>query len=114
PGKQDRHQRERQEEIHLPLHSIVNLSDSLGRLFFAFVVLHEQARDGRTQGGLPCLQRQLNLASGLVRLAVRGQRESSIDGIPELRHGISEILPLFGSSISNRYLLLLTDGIVQV
>ena len=49
PGQQDRHQRERQEEIHLPLHPVVNLGDALGRLLFAFVVLHQQARHCRAQ-----------------------------------------------------------------
>ena len=63
---------------------------------------------------LPGLQRELDLAPRLVGLAVCGQRKSSIDRIPELGHGISQILPLFGSAVSNRHLLLLTSGIVQV
>ena len=60
-------------------------ADLRGGLLLAFVVLHQQARDGGAERRLPRLQREPDLRARFVFFAVLRQREHAIDGVPELR-----------------------------
>ena len=68
-GEHDGHQRRQQEQQHLPLHAIVNLLDALSRLLFGFVVGYQLPRHRDAQRRLMRLQRDPNLAAGLVFIA---------------------------------------------
>ena len=113
-GQQNGHQREREKQIDLALHPVVNLGDAQSCLLFAFVVLHQQARHRRAQRRLSRLQRKLDLGARLAGLAARRQREGAIDRVPELGHGVFQILTLFRSTVGNRNLLLFRQSVVQV
>ncbi len=105
-GQQDGHQGEGEKQIDLALHPVVNLGDAYGGLLLAFVILHQQAGHRRAERRLAGLQRKLDLGPGLAGLAAGCQGKGAVDGIPELVHGILEILALLGSTVGNRNLFL--------
>ena len=93
-GDKNREQSSAEKQIHLPLHAIINLANLPGYLLVAFVVLNKQARHRGAKRLLPRLQRQPNLLSSLLVIAIAGQRKSAVHRVPELRKRSRQILLL--------------------
>ena len=69
----------------MALNPIVDLRDFERGLLLAFIILHQQARDGRTESRLSRLQCDADLISRRAILALPRERERAIHRIPELR-----------------------------
>ena len=114
PSQQDRAQSRGQEDINLPLHSVVYLDDALRRLLFILAVLHQQSSDSRAQGRLPRLQRNLDLRSRIFFFALACQSEHTIDRIPELRERTAQRGALLARAASRGQAAFQTHGIIQI
>ena len=112
--QQDGQQGRGQKNIHLPLHAVINLHDSLTRLLLVLAILHQQSGHRCAESGLPLLQRQLDLLARFFFLSITSQRENAVRRIPELIQIFSQKGALLGSSAGCGKLRFEAHGIVQV
>src|SRR5262245_41812330 len=59
-------ERGRQKPVELPLHAVIDLTNALNRLLFAFIILDQKACHRGAQRRLPGLQRKPDLGSRIV------------------------------------------------
>ena len=116
-GEQDHDEHRGEKNVHIALHAAVEFRGANGGGPFAFVVLHQQARDRRAQRGLSCLQRQADLRAGfadIVRAAFVRESVDAVERVPELAEGIGQITPLVGRQVRQREFVFAGKRVFQI
>src|SRR6266705_612636 len=112
-GEENRHKRSREEAIDLTLHAVIDLRNLKRRLFFTFVVLHQEASHGCAQDGLAGLQGKANLVARILIFAVAGERKDALSGAPKLRERACKVLFLLRGAAGEGQLLFVAKGVIQ-